>query len=578
MLVLRVALEVSGLNRAGEQLGSNSSRRRLATGHGGRAERNVSRVSHATSIRLQVIPQKLATQKQHQRHQSLANSQAQAEPMLLEANDEAAVNVVDTMEVEHLPPPPPTTAPLQSQAQIQDEPMLPIPNRSPGPRRSTRIAQQPIRTVPDVLPAATRIPLPQLREIDTMRSPSPTLPVVDVLVAASSNTLPVPGVYVATEPDDFGVFAVFKELPQCLPTTNGEDEAFDAATFNVTPEVPHGSCGPFKNWSIFSLLHWAYDTTVVTASSLNKLVHDVILEPRFNREHLNGFNAHREMRRLDESMAGGSTPGEEDASSDPEHPQDEWREGNSSSGLAKARSQAAEAEAPLFEVAGMAEMNIKGHILMVNSSHGPERVHGEAYTADALLQFEEEIRNRPDADSCTLETVVVAWIIHSDATHLANFGTASMWPIYGWVANYSKYLRAKPSKMLARHLAYIPKVVLSSWLPDEVYDEYHRVYGTAPTRTVIAQLRRDLFQAVWRLILTPELARAYCHGEPATCGEGTRRQAFIRLLINSNDYPEKMLLAAIRTMTPFICPCCNTTVDLMHLMGTKSDAARRQKL
>ena len=54
--------------------------------------------------------------------------------------------------------------------------------------------------------------------------------------------------------------------------------------------------------------------------------------------------------------------------------------------------------------------------------------------------------------------VILALMIWSDSTHLASFGTASLWPIYLYFGNLSKYTRAKPSSFAAHHLAYIPKV------------------------------------------------------------------------------------------------------------------------
>ena len=49
-------------------------------------------------------------------------------------------------------------------------------------------------------------------------------------------------------------------------------------------------------------------------------------------------------------------------------------------------------------------------------------------------------------------------MIWSDSTALAQFGTASLWPIYLYIGNQSKYTRAKPTSMSAHHLAYLPKV------------------------------------------------------------------------------------------------------------------------
>jgi len=54
---------------------------------------------------------------------------------------------------------------------------------------------------------------------------------------------------------------------------------------------------------------------------------------------------------------------------------------------------------------------------------------------------------------------MIGMMIWSDSTHLTSFGTASLWPVYLYFGNQSKYTRAKPSEFAAHHLAYIPKVI-----------------------------------------------------------------------------------------------------------------------
>jgi hypothetical protein len=49
-------------------------------------------------------------------------------------------------------------------------------------------------------------------------------------------------------------------------------------------------------------------------------------------------------------------------------------------------------------------------------------------------------------------------MVSSDATTLADFGTAKAWPIYLMFGNLSKYIRAQPDSGAMHHLAYIPSV------------------------------------------------------------------------------------------------------------------------
>jgi hypothetical protein len=90
----------------------------------------------------------------------------------------------------------------------------------------------------------------------------------------------------------------------------------------------------------------------------------------------------------------------------------------------------------------------------------PERIITELYTSDAMLQEQEKLDSQPHKPDCNLETVIAAIMLWSDLTHLASFGNASLWPIYLFIGNQSKYIRGKPTSFTAHHLAYIPKVFL----------------------------------------------------------------------------------------------------------------------
>ena len=93
----------------------------------------------------------------------------------------------------------------------------------------------------------------------------------------------------------------------------------------------------------------------------------------------------------------------------------------------------------------------------------PERLYGDAYTADALLEENEKIQmkareDREPGDDPETEYAPVPLMFASDSTHLTNFGSASLWPIYLWFLSLSKYVRVCPTSFSAHHLAYIPSV------------------------------------------------------------------------------------------------------------------------
>lgn len=87
-----------------------------------------------------------------------------------------------------------------------------------------------------------------------------------------------------------------------------------------------------------------------------------------------------------------------------------------------------------------------------------ERLYGELFTTDSWLTAQKALQEMPGEPGCKLERVICSLMFWSDSTHLANFGTASLWPVYLFFGNESKYIRGKPSSGACHHLAYIPKV------------------------------------------------------------------------------------------------------------------------
>ncbi|TBU38821.1 hypothetical protein BD309DRAFT_930000, partial [Dichomitus squalens] len=115
-------------------------------------------------------------------------------------------------------------------------------------------------------------------------------------------------------------------------------------------------------------------------------------------------------------------------------------------------------------------------------------------------------------DPENLEYALAPLILYSDSTHLTNFGTASLWPMYAYPANQSKYTRGRPSMYSAHHVAYVPS------LPDDFQDWYTRIYGQPATAEVLTFVRRELFQGILLLLLSDDVMSAYDHGYKMLCG------------------------------------------------------------
>lgn len=88
----------------------------------------------------------------------------------------------------------------------------------------------------------------------------------------------------------------------------------------------------------------------------------------------------------------------------------------------------------------------------------PMEVFGELYNSRAFINAHLMLQASPPEPGCTLPRNIAAVMLSSDATHLAAFGTAQLWPFYIQFGNQSKYARGKPSERTFTHLAYIPKV------------------------------------------------------------------------------------------------------------------------
>ena len=190
------------------------------------------------------------------------------------------------------------------------------------------------------------------------------------------------------------------------------------------------------------------------------------------------------------------------------------------------------------------------------SAPTPIRVYTDCYNSNAMLQEEAKLRKRPrdPDDTPEVEYVIFPLLFWSDSTHLSSFGTASLWPIYVYFGNISKYVRGRPTEFAAQHLAYIPDVSpacilysnrhligcgVYSQLPDALKDFYMKEYGQKPTADVLKFCKRELFQQIWLLLLDSDFMHAYEHGMKLRCGDGITRRLFPRIFTYSADYPEK---------------------------------------
>ncbi|KAH9938879.1 uncharacterized protein BXZ73DRAFT_99940 [Epithele typhae] len=187
---------------------------------------------------------------------------------------------------------------------------------------------------------------------------------------------------------------------------------------------------------------------------------------------------------------------------------------------------------------------------------------------------EEKIRNLPrnPADKADMEYGIIPMILWSDATHLANFSDAKMWPVYLYFAHLCKYTRGRPTEFTAHHIAYIPS------LPDTIQEAYANIFGKPPTEEIMRFLKRDLFQQIWLRLMNTDFMEAYEKGVVYQCTDGVTQRMFPRLFAYAADYPEKILATALKPLSTHPCPTCLTTMDQCSEAGSHEDMKRRSEL
>ncbi|KAF5393789.1 hypothetical protein D9757_000388 [Collybiopsis confluens] len=206
------------------------------------------------------------------------------------------------------------------------------------------------------------------------------------------------------------------------------------------------------------------------------------------------------------------------------------------------------------------------------NSHDSHRVYSDLYNSDVYLDEHEKIRTAAtDNLDCRHEKVIAALMCWSDATQLANFGTAKLWPVYMLFGNISKYIRSSPNSGAVHHLAYIPSI------PDAVKHEISKfnVNWKTQMKNIMAHCNRELYHAVWTFLLNDDFVHAYKYGILIECADGITRRVYPRFFTYSADYPEKVLLATIRDLGSCPCPRCLQPKTVLDQMGMIRDMALR---
>ncbi|KAK1234803.1 hypothetical protein PQX77_001985 [Marasmius sp. AFHP31] len=362
-------------------------------------------------------------------------------------------------------------------------------------------------------------------------------------------------------------------------TTDGQGTQAD-----LPPHHPH------PNPSTAHLMRWHHGSALMKSKSdLDSLVQDVLLQPDFKTHELLGFRAQRETDRIYVHRQSPSGTRETESSLLPFENHDGWIKGEVKIALPRARNRISEVDAPTLTVTEAwhrmpfdvirtemsepysADFHLKPYKLFhkhpTDESRPAQRVYGESYTSDRMLSFEDEILGqlgrRPEGSP---EVGIVAIMLYSDSTQLANFGDASLWPGYLTFANWSKYVRLKPSSLAMNHIMYFPS------LPKTIQEHYQAHFDKLASDSEIRFCKVELLHAVWHLLVSdPRFVTAYKDGYLEKCADGIMRLLFYRFFCYSADYVEKVMLACIKYLSKHPCALCLTKKEHIHLVGTAAD-------
>ncbi|KAH6886502.1 hypothetical protein BKA70DRAFT_1123239 [Coprinopsis sp. MPI-PUGE-AT-0042] len=201
----------------------------------------------------------------------------------------------------------------------------------------------------------------------------------------------------------------------------------------------------------------------------------------------------------------------------------------------------------------------------------PQRLLSEIFDSNRFTVVYAQVLQEARALGYTGEIVVAALMLWSDSTQITRFSSMSLWPVYLYFANLSKYDRVRPSAFAAHHLAYIPK------LSKRFEEFYHSVFGVKPTDDVLRFARREVVHAIYFLILDDEFLHAYVYGHEMEFWDGVVRHLFPCFFSHSMDYPEKILLACIKYLGACPCPKCLVRKSKIPLIGWDRDMSFREK-
>lgn len=230
---------------------------------------------------------------------------------------------------------------------------------------------------------------------------------------------------------------------------------------------------PFPNMTVYRLMSWMNSgSNKKSVVEVARLVKDVMQAEDFDLKHFENFSVGKSLRELDNDTNRREV----------EFP-DDWIQADvtikiptkSKEDDAKPFSVTGFHFRPLIEVIRSAFTDIQANAFHLSPfkrmwkdplDNHEERIFDELYTSDSWLNAQDEVQKLPREPGCKLERVIASLMFFSDATHLANFGTAKAWPLYMYFGNLTKYARSAPKSGACHLVGFLPSVSFLMYLRD----------------------------------------------------------------------------------------------------------------
>lgn len=317
------------------------------------------------------------------------------------------------------------------------------------------------------LPARYRDEVPQsappvvVSPPDPNPTPAPRLPKVFLIVRDRLKTVL----------GSFGLWRNYDHRPSYDPDSIVPDgdlakPVLDHTSSHLRPAHP-GPPWPYQNMSVYRFMTWLNTgSKLKSEGEVQRLVDDVLQAEDFDLSDLRRLNIRRENRLLDLSEK--TLPLLDDfkkATVSIEVPSGDRNVKPAKFAIPGLRYRTLTS---VIRSAFQHPLACRYHFSPFKLFHKPpnssesERVYSEIYNSDAFIEEHDRIQRHgglpPDDPHCKREKVIAALMFWSDATHLTQFGTMKLWPIYMMLGNLSKYIRAKMDSGACHHVAYIPSV------------------------------------------------------------------------------------------------------------------------